>query len=290
MFADYCFRCYSSAARADALMDELFEQLQDDTRSFWQSPNAIRRLDAMPPATTFFRDYVATSTPVIISGGVSGWNAARSWNDLVSLADENPELEVTVDFTPDGRGDCVVDVGLFEQSSQDDDGRGACRGETAAPCDGGAGGGAKFGATVFVKPEERIIKFAAFVDMLSTAAEAAPSEDGFGGEPAAFRGVGSQSSSKGSEVPYLSHQVRISDYWPAGCRISAIVSFESAVVLYTTAFHLPASPVILLVLTTTQVVASMGFGVGLGNKQCSSCGVFVRSICARVCGVRLVLS
>ena len=234
-------------------MDELFEQLQDDTRSFWQSPNAIRRLDAMPPATTFFRDYVATSTPVIISGGVSGWNAARSWNGLVSLADENPELEVTVDFTPDGRGDCVVDVGLLEHNSQDDDdGRGACRGETAAPCDGGAGGGAKVGgrggakcgAVVFVKPEERVIKFAAFVNMLSTAAEAGPSEGGFGGEPPAFRGESSQSSSKGSEVPYLSHQVSISKYWQVGCRILAVVSFKSAVVLYTTAFRLPASPVV----------------------------------------------
>lgn len=219
VFADFFLQCCSSAARHDALMDELFEQLKDDTRSFWQSTTAIRRLDAMPPAITFYRDYVATSTPVIISGGVSGWNAARSWDDLVSLAGDNPELEVTVDFTPDGRGDCVVNLGLFEQNSQDDDDRcGACRGETDAPCDGGADGGvdngtkggatvgAKGEATVFVKPEERRIKFAAFVDMLS-AAEAAPSEGRFSGEPAAFRGESSRSSSKASEVPYLSHQV-----------------------------------------------------------------------------------
>lgn len=217
-------------------MDELFEQLQDDTRSFWQSPNAIRRLDAMPPATTFFRDYVATSTPVIISGGVSGWNASRSWDDLASLAGDNPELEVTVDFTPDGRGDCVVDRGVFDQNNQDDsDACGACREETAAPCDRGADGGAdggakggarsgvKRGAAVFVKPEERRIKFAAFVDMLSTAAQATPPEGGFGGEPAASRGESSQSSSKGSEVPYLSHQVfrirvGIAECWQAGCR------------------------------------------------------------------------
>lgn len=247
-------------------MDELFEQLQDDTRSFWQSPSAIRRLDAMPPATTFFRDYVATSTPVIISGGVSGWNAARFWDDLASLAGDNPELEVTVDFTPDGRGDCVVeDLGLLEKNRQDDgddDGRGACREETAAAsCDGGADGGAKDaakgganrGAAVFVKPEERRIKFAAFVDMLSTAAEAtAPSEDRCG-DSAPVRGGSSGSSSTGSEVPYLSHQVRMQDTqrlsntecWQASCRVLSRASPANVRLfsMYSTAVCLPASPI-----------------------------------------------
>ena len=200
-------------------MDELFEQLQDDTRSFWQSPTAIRRLDAMPPAAAFVRDYVATSTPVIISGGISGWRASRSWDNLASLAGNNPELEVTVDFTPDGRGDCVVDLAHFEKTSHDDDDdrRRACREATAAPCDtrvdsgaqGGAKGGSKGVAAVFVKPEERRMKFAAFVAMLSTAAEVAPRTEGrHGGDPA-FRGESSRSSSKDGEVPYLSHQVRI---------------------------------------------------------------------------------
>lgn len=75
-------------------MEELFKTLQEDTQSLWQNPHgSVRRLRRMPSAATFFRDYVATSTPVIIEGGVSSWDAVRSW-DLESLGRTNPELEV----------------------------------------------------------------------------------------------------------------------------------------------------------------------------------------------------
>lgn len=75
-------------------MEQLFETLQEDTQSLWQNPHgSVRRLRRMPSAGTFFREYVATSTPVIIEGGASSWDAASSW-DLESLGRTNPELEV----------------------------------------------------------------------------------------------------------------------------------------------------------------------------------------------------
>lgn len=173
-------------------MEDLFEQLQDDTRSFWQSPSSIQRLGAMPSATAFFREYVATSTPVIISGGASGWKAAHSWDNLASLAEDNPELEVTVDFTPDGRGDCVVDLSNVQKGRNVN---GAEVEQSGDMCSDGP---------VFVKPEERRIKFKTFVGMLSTAAEsmAAATEGSFG------RG-GSSSGDSCEGVPYLSHQVSV---------------------------------------------------------------------------------
>lgn len=75
-------------------MEELFDTLQDDTQSLWLNPqSSVRRLRQMPSPITFFKDYVATSTPVIIEGGAANWNAAKSW-DLESLSMANPELEV----------------------------------------------------------------------------------------------------------------------------------------------------------------------------------------------------
>lgn len=220
-------------------MEELFEQLQDDTRSFWQSPSAgVRRLDRIPSPSDFFRDYVATSTPVIISGGASTClRASRgAWDDLPSLAGRGGagSLEVTVDFTPDGRGDCVVDVPrsiLSRHSSRSDvDSNGSSPGDAAAggvgekeggSCSGDTSGTAGAGgvgvskpapapapapeakastavagtAAVFVKPEERRMEFETFVGMLLA-------------EGARDNPCGSGVSGGGGEgVPYLSHQV-----------------------------------------------------------------------------------
>ncbi|CAM9590057.1 unnamed protein product [Ectocarpus sp. 8 AP-2014] len=154
-------------------MEELFEQLQDDTRSFWQHPSSgVRRLDTMPQPAEFFRDYVATSTPVILSGGgcFKGGGRRSCWDDLASLAGRDSEgLEVTVDFTPDGRGDCVVDVadGMLSEPAR-----------TTA---------------VFVKPEERRMKFEAFVSTLLTGAAARA-----GDESSSTRGACRQSQLENS--------------------------------------------------------------------------------------------
>lgn len=199
-------------------MEELFEQLQDDTRSFWQSPSAgVRHLDNMPSSSDFFRDYVATSTPVVISGGSSTClKASRgAWDDLPSLAGRSGvgDLEVTVDFTPDGRGDCVVDVprsmlsrlpannGVSSHASRSDAaGRVSAKVDVSKPASAAAAAEAKAsrdaGATaVFVKPEERRMKFETFLGMML--------EEGGNGNPC---GSGAKSGG-GQGIPYLSHQV-----------------------------------------------------------------------------------
>lgn len=151
--------------------------LQDDTQSLWVNPqSSVRRLSRMPSPTTFFKDYVSTSTPVIIEGGAASWNAAKSW-DLESLCRANPELEVTVDYTPDGRGDCVVDLDANNQ----------VLGKVESGSDGSGGGS----GMVFVKPEERRLTFQAFAEGLlafnDREGDPEPHGAGFG-------------------VPYLSHQ------------------------------------------------------------------------------------
>ncbi|CAM9666830.1 unnamed protein product [Ectocarpus fasciculatus] len=204
-------------------MEELFEQLQDDTRSFWQSPSSgVRRLDTMPSPADFFRDYVATSTPVIISGGGCFKGGGRGcWDDLSSLAGRDSEgPEVTVDFTPDGRGDCVVDVAdsmLSERPASDADAkRNSTTGGGAAGVEGsgrscrtGAGDAANGGAAaaagttaVFVKPEERRMKFETFVSTLLTEAAAKAGDESSSTRGCTTGGGGGQ----GEGVPYLSHQ------------------------------------------------------------------------------------
>ncbi|CBN79281.1 conserved unknown protein [Ectocarpus siliculosus] len=200
-------------------MEELFEQLQDDTRSFWQHPSSgVRRLDTMPPPADFFRDYVATSTPVILSGGgcFKGGGGRSCWDDLASLAGRDSEgLEVTVDFTPDGRGDCVVDVAdsmLSELPTSDANAmHDSATGGRVAGAEGsrrscGTGDAVNVGSAaaarttaVFVKPEERRMKFEAFVSTLLTEAAARASD-----ESSSTRGCTSGGAGKG--VPYLSHQ------------------------------------------------------------------------------------
>lgn len=164
-------------------MEDLFEELQDDARSLWR-PSTVKRLDGMPSPDLFYKEYVATSTPVIISGGAETLRRAASWDDLTFLAE--PDLEVTVDFTPDGRGDCVVNLGSGRSRECE-----KCELEGV-----NATGGVNNTPWVFVKPEERKIRFRSFVDvMLSRDDQSIASSRPRSGE------------SKGNEVPYLSHQV-----------------------------------------------------------------------------------
>lgn len=164
-------------------MDDLFEQLQDDARSLW-CPSTVKRLDGMPSPDLFYKEYVATSTPVIISGGAETLRRAASWDDLAFLAE--PDLEVTVDFTPDGRGDCVVNLGSSRSRE--------CERCELEAVNGPAG--VNNTSWVFVKPEERKIRFSSFLDvMLSRDGQSIASSRSCSG------------GSKGDEVPYLSHQV-----------------------------------------------------------------------------------
>lgn len=60
----------------------------------------------------FYRDYVARNRPVIIEGAIDEWPAMTKWTNAY-LAKVAGDDEVTIDFTPDGRGDCLVMDKLF---------------------------------------------------------------------------------------------------------------------------------------------------------------------------------
>ena len=66
----------------------------------------------------FYRQFVAASCPCIIRAGHSGagifdhWRARQYWLDDSYLLDTCKDLTVTVNYTPDGHGDCVRN-GLF---------------------------------------------------------------------------------------------------------------------------------------------------------------------------------
>ena len=124
---------------------------------------------------------------MIISGGAATLRMAGPWDDLASLA--APDQEVTVDFTPDGRGDCVVE--LDSRKSKVVSGEGLNLKPPGTPVDVDT-------VEVFVKPEERKMRFNSFVDLMLPI-------DGNGEN--SITSSTSKGRIKGEEVPYLSHQV-----------------------------------------------------------------------------------
>lgn len=104
------------------------------------SPHQVRRI-SVPEPLTFHRDYVARSTPVVVTGAVQTWKSMISWS-LPHLARVCGDREISVNYTPDGRADAV-----------------------------------KFhdGKRVFVKPEERKLTMSAFVaDLQAQEGEGVP--------------------------------------------------------------------------------------------------------------------
>eukprot|EP00002_Diphylleia_rotans_P015412 TRINITY_DN2991_c0_g1_i4.p1 TRINITY_DN2991_c0_g1~~TRINITY_DN2991_c0_g1_i4.p1 ORF type:complete len:188 (-),score=46.69 TRINITY_DN2991_c0_g1_i4:161-724(-) len=108
-----------------------FSQLCSDANELFISSECAV-IHEKPTPLQFMRDYVATNTPVLIKGGASHWSAVSKWtnNYLRRIAGD---LDITVDATPNGYGDNIVET---------EDG------------------------LRFVKPEERRVKFAAFIDAL----------------------------------------------------------------------------------------------------------------------------
>lgn len=101
--------------------------------------------------------------------------------------------QVTVDCTPDGKGDCVVCLGSDGRADS-----GSCG-------DSGA---------VFVKPEERRMKFQEFADDLLAAKECC-------------EGIRPEPQDMGMGVPYLSHQVRDVVHHTHGVLLSTSARFMS---------------------------------------------------------------
>lgn len=83
--------------------------LYEGTEYLW-APRQVPRLDGPPDALSFMRDFIHTSTPCIIANAMKGpdWSTAMTAWDLDFLVQNMGDALVTVNLTPNGRGDAVV--------------------------------------------------------------------------------------------------------------------------------------------------------------------------------------
>ncbi len=92
---------------------ETIRNFADDVQVLWcgvGSAVTLPMLDFPPSPLEFLRDFVALSRPCIIRHALlttDGSDLYFSVDDLVKMA---PDLEIIVDVTPDGQGDCVRTV------------------------------------------------------------------------------------------------------------------------------------------------------------------------------------
>ena len=73
--------------------------------------NAVDEVTGAIDPLVFLRDYVAPNKPLIIRGGVAHWPALTKWTRAHLEAAAGDAL-VTVDVTPNGRGDAVTPYGM----------------------------------------------------------------------------------------------------------------------------------------------------------------------------------
>lgn len=91
-------------------------------------PRAVAEIAEVPSPLEFHRRWVSPNLPVVVRGGVSHWAAVNKWTHAY-LREKIGDLEVTVAVTPNGFADAVH-------------------------------------GSVFVTPEERVMKFGEFLDIL----------------------------------------------------------------------------------------------------------------------------
>ena len=123
-----------------------------------------------PSPIGFLRDHVSSNRPAVITGAFDDWPAMERWN-LDYLADAMGDAKVSVNVTPDGRGDALLSTDGWTVSGLGDD--------EMKP------------GEVFVQPEEREMTLREFATMLAT-----PTED-----PDA-----NAHASRRPAVPYVSRQ------------------------------------------------------------------------------------
>jgi len=104
-----------------------FLVLAEESKDLCTIPN-VERI-SKPSPLVFYRDYVAQNKPVIIIDAFQHWKCFSKWTNHY-LREKLGEKEITVDVTPNGLGDAVVNNYYF------------------------------------VKPEERKMKFSDFLDII----------------------------------------------------------------------------------------------------------------------------
>ncbi|CAH0514557.1 unnamed protein product [Peronospora belbahrii] len=95
-------------------MSTALHRLQRDTHDFWSPPSSIRRIDAsnLSPLQ-FYRDYVSRNVPVVLLNAMtsSRWRRAiENWPNDEHLIAKAGDRTVTVDITPNGFGDAILEL------------------------------------------------------------------------------------------------------------------------------------------------------------------------------------
>jgi jumonji domain-containing protein 7 len=85
-----------------AASPQALQEFHETVAALW-CPSSIPRIP-VPSSLKFLRDYISVSRPCIIQNAV---NQHYTLDDIVSL---DPSLELQVDVTPNGHGDCVHSV------------------------------------------------------------------------------------------------------------------------------------------------------------------------------------
>eukprot|EP00298_Acanthocystis_sp_HF-20_P009769 c18491_g1_i1.p1 GENE.c18491_g1_i1~~c18491_g1_i1.p1 ORF type:complete len:345 (-),score=100.92 c18491_g1_i1:53-1087(-) len=67
----------------------------------------VDRISA-PTAIEFLRDYVSINKPVVIQGALENWKASSKWHSSQYLNEKLGEKTITIEMTPNGFGDAIV--------------------------------------------------------------------------------------------------------------------------------------------------------------------------------------
>ncbi|ESO07337.1 hypothetical protein HELRODRAFT_170668 [Helobdella robusta] len=141
---------------------ECLEKLSLEARELYLE-SRVRELVRPPSPLVFLRDYVSKNVPVVIRGGCTNWGACKKWSHTY-LREKIGENLVTVSWTPNGFADAVYDGW-------------------------------------FTLPDEKIMKFKKFLDLLESSKNGDDAEDcGEGGVGEDNNEVSGMPKSRGSQL------------------------------------------------------------------------------------------
>ncbi|RLN91787.1 hypothetical protein BBJ28_00004814 [Nothophytophthora sp. Chile5] len=102
------------AATPAAGLRASLRKLQEDTQDFWAPLSAVARVDAATLSPLrFHREFVSRNVPVVLTNAMTSpqWEHALSaWQDDAYLEAKAGDTRVTVDVTPFGLGDAVLEL------------------------------------------------------------------------------------------------------------------------------------------------------------------------------------
>ncbi|GFR40670.1 hypothetical protein Agub_g1258, partial [Astrephomene gubernaculifera] len=103
----------AAASDVELLKAEILKLLQNKSREV-RELDVGRHVDRVPISQLspmrFATEYVQRNKPVIITGAIDSWPAMRLWGERYLVAHPAGRVPVTVDVTPNGRGDAITAV------------------------------------------------------------------------------------------------------------------------------------------------------------------------------------